>query len=440
MNSPRQNDNLLHRRWLRLGAIGVTLFAMSCASYTQETQNIRSNYFDGSYAVALKKLNESSLGSEDKNKLLYRLEKAMILDRMGDYAKSRSLLLEADKIADDLYTTSITRTAASFIVSESSTDYSGENYEKVAIHTELALSYLATRDLDAARVEARKINNKLAQINGGYEDHKDRYGEDAFARYLSGMIYEARGEIDDAIIDYTKALALYNGSFAQFVHGGPPDSLVVALYRLLAIRNRTDRMQQLQSQFPKLIARAKQDLQQDDSGEVIVIHELGHIAVKTSQEFILPFDRQVIRFSFPVIHVGYRSYFGQSGITDQSSQRFVSADNTADLNAIAQASLEDRRGRLIAKGAARLLAKGQLVDQAYRNFGPLAGIAANIFTAVTETADTRGWTLLPEAFAVSRIRLKPGKHTIKLQSGGRLSRIEEINLKKGEILLFRDVG
>ncbi|MGC5189060.1 hypothetical protein ACPXBB_26030, partial [Escherichia coli] len=83
-----------------------------------------------------------------------------------------TLLIDADKIADELYTTSITRTAASFVVSDASTDYSGEDYEKVAIHTELALSFLATKDLDGARVEARKINNKLAEINSKYDDHK----------------------------------------------------------------------------------------------------------------------------------------------------------------------------------------------------------------------------------------------------------------------------
>src|SRR5690606_6976497 len=104
--------------------------------------------------------------------------------------------------ADELYTVSISRTAASFIVSESSTDYEGEDYERVAIHTQLALSFLGDKDLAAARVEARKINLKLEEINQKYDDHKNRYAEDAFARYLAGTIYEARGEIDDAIIDY----------------------------------------------------------------------------------------------------------------------------------------------------------------------------------------------------------------------------------------------
>ncbi|MBM4253209.1 MAG: hypothetical protein FJ146_14665 [Deltaproteobacteria bacterium] len=440
MTLPLNQTLLHHRAWSRrLTCCMAMLLMTACASYTDETQTIRIDYRDGSYQQAIAKIDKSSL-TEDKNKLLYNLEKAMILDRMGDVAKARTLLINADKIADDLYTTSISRTATSFVVSDASTDYSGEDYEKVAIHTELALSYIASGDLEAARVEARKINSKLAQINAAYEDHKDRYAEDAFARYLSGIIYEARGEVDDAIIDYNKALASYRGNFAQFVNGGVPDQLVKALYRLLAQRGRQDRMKELQRDFPRLVDAAKAELDDRDSGEVVVVHELGHIAIKTSESFAFTFGRQVVRFSFPVIRAQGRSYFGQSGIITGSDDKLHQAENVEDLNAIAHATLEDRRGRLVAKSAARLIAKGQIAEQAYQNYGPLAGLAVNIFAVVTETADTRSWTLLPESFAITRLRLKSGKHTIKIQSGGRRSKIETVTVKKGEVLILRDVG
>ena len=425
------------RRFL---AVAAASLLVGCASYTQETRDIRTNYRDSNYPVALQKLEESSIKSQDKNRLLYRLEKAMILDRLGEYDKSRALLIEADKIADELYTTSVTRTAASFVVNDAAADYSGEDYEKVAIHTELALSYISSQNLDAARVEAKKINNKLAQINGAYEDHKDRYGEDAFARYLSGIIYEAKGEIDDAIIDYWKAYTLYRGDFAPFVRGGAPDELVRTLYRLLVKRGRNDRALQLEREYPRQVALAKADLSSSDYGEVVIIHELGHIAVKSTQEFVIPFGRQIVRFSFPVIRPGPRAFMGATGVTDVSNNLVANGENTEDLDAIAQATLDDRRGRLIAKEAARLIAKGQLTEQAYKHFGPLGGIAANIFSVITETADTRSWTLLPEVFMISRLHLKPGKHTLKIQTGGRLGRFEDVNIKKGQIIIQRDVG
>src|SRR5690606_17970339 len=122
------------------------------------------------------------------------------------------------------------KTALSFVYNDSATDYEGEDYEKVAIHTQLALSFIGDQDYSAARVQAKKINNKLAEINKNYDaDQKNRYAEDAFALYLAGVIWEAQGDYDDAIIDYRKALKLYEGSYATFVRAGVPDGLVEAL-------------------------------------------------------------------------------------------------------------------------------------------------------------------------------------------------------------------
>lgn len=421
-------------------ALAAALVLGGCASYTEETREIRELYREGGYPAALKKLEESGLKEDSKNRLLYRMEKASILDRMGEDQKARKTLLEADKIADELYTVSVSSTAASLVVSESQTDYDGEDYEKVAIHTRLALSFIGTGDTAAARVEARRINLELQKINEGYEENKNRYGEDAFALYLAGTIYDARGEIDSAIIDYAKAVDLYRGAFADFSDGGVPDGLVKAYARVLLKRRRADALAKLEKDFPKLVAEARKS-EGDDTGEVVVVHELGHIATKSTEEFALPIGKQIIRFSFPVIRRrGGGSYKGNTGFSASPGYSFTGADNTADMDAIAAATLEDRRGRMIAKQAARLLAKGQLTEQAYEHFGPLGGIAANVFSAVTETADTRSWTLLPEAFYVSRQRLKPGTYTIEIKTGGRLERAEKVEVKKDQVVILRGVG
>jgi hypothetical protein len=397
----------------------------------------------GSYQSALSALEDSGLKDSDSSQLLYLMEKAMILDRMGQRDKSRKLLIDADKLADKLYTVSVSKTAASFVLNDAATDYSGEDYEKVAIHTQLALSFLADGNLESARVQARKINAKLAELNQAYDSNKNRYGEDAFAIYLAGMIYEARGEWDDAIIDYTKALALYEDSYRIFVRGGVPENLVQSLYALLIKRNRSDRISLLEKKYPAILKdqiAAKNKGRDDDFGEVAVIHEIGNIAVKVPEEFVMPFGKQVIRFSWPVIRrPGGRAVLRDSGV-ELEGQGYFQSDNVQDMDAIASVCLEDRRLRMVTKQAARLLAKGQLTEQAYQNFGPLGGIAANVYSVVSETADTRGWTLLPEAYSVTRLRLKPGTHTIRIKTGGRQTRIEKVEVKKGKLTILRDVG
>ena len=87
-------------------------------------------------------LEKSPVKKQDRNRLLYLLEKATILDRLNDYQESRSHFIEADKLADELYTMSLSAEASSFVVNDASSEYSGEDYEKVAIHTMLASSFL----------------------------------------------------------------------------------------------------------------------------------------------------------------------------------------------------------------------------------------------------------------------------------------------------------
>lgn len=421
-------------------SLGLVALLVSCASYTDRTHEIRSDYFSGRYEDALRKLEESGLNQESSSELLYYLEKAMILDRQGQRDKARKLLLTADRVVERLFTTSVVNTAASFVVNDSAQDYSGEDYEKVAIHTMLALSFLQDNDLQAAGVEARKINNLLHSITADYDQRYNSYSEDAFARYLAGLIYEARGEFDDAIIDYRTALKLYSArGYQRFYRGSVPASLVKGLYGLALKRKRSSLQEELERAYPDLCSAYKRQIAAhgDELAQIVVLHEMGKIAVKRTHEFIIPIDRQVVRFSFPYIPSPQHISYAPTGF-ELEAQGFIYADNVADLNAIAHYSLEDRRGRMLLKSAARLLAKAQLTEQARKNLGPLGGLAANAYALVTETADTRSWTLLPEAFYVSREWVKAGTHQIKIKNNGRLSEINTLQLAPGKLALLRD--
>ena len=303
----------------------------------------------------------------------------------------------------------------------------------------MALSFLDEDNMKSALVEARKINSKLNEINQQYEDSKNRYAEDAFARYLAGMIHESQGNTDAAIIDYTKSLESYQGIYSkEGFSSGVPDGLIIGLYRLLKQRDRTNRMSALKKEYPKVIKKV--ETEPAGHGDLVVVHEVGQIAVKSTAEFFPVIGKQVIRFSFPVIKRKSSYYRGSTGVELVSKNGLKRADHVQDMDAIAYATLEDRRFRLIAKQTARLLVKGQLTEQAYENFGILGGLAANIFSAVTETADTRSWTLLPESYYVSRIRLPAGTHKLKIKNSGKLSAIKSVKIKAGGVTILRDDG
>lgn len=408
----------------------------SCASYTEKTAQIRSAFYARDYQTAYKYLEESDLKNEDRNRLLFRLEEATILDRLNERKKARQLLLEADQIADELYTVSVTKQAASFLVNDAQTDYAGEDYEIVAIHTLLALSFLQDGLLNEARVEAKKINTKLNEITSQRDEKYRKYHEDAFARFLAGLIYEAKGEWDDAIIDYDRALKIYeNPDYKNFYRGSVPQSLIRSLYKLSKKRNRSSLVEKLKKLYPEQIQKFDSDQNSNSIASLVVIHEVGQIASKQAKDFIFAFGKQIIRFSYPIIEP--RSYsLGATGVS--INQKLYKADNVTDLNSIAHFSLEDKRGQMLLKNSARLLAKGQLTEKAYKQFGAIGGLVANAFSAVTETADTRSWTLLPSAFYITRIDVKPGEYEIKITNNGQITQMESIRLEAGQLVFRRD--
>ncbi|KKK67135.1 hypothetical protein LCGC14_2957080, partial [marine sediment metagenome] len=119
---------------------------------------------------------------------------------------------------------------------------------------------------------------KLTEYNSKYED-KNVYAEDAFARYLSGMLYEvdAPGDLqnlDSAYIDYYKAYQAYN-TYAE--HYGTPLPRVF-VEDLLRIAEATDRLGEVSS-----LASGRQWVKHSDAkrmGRIVLVYFAGKAPVK----------------------------------------------------------------------------------------------------------------------------------------------------------------
>ena len=162
--------------FLLLLAVGILL--PGCASYYEKTQKTIDAMRGGQYETALKELDESSLS---KNGLLYNLEKGTILHYAGKYAESNLSFETADRIQEDLYTTSISAAAASMLTSDNIMSYEGEGFEQVYINCYMAMNYLMLDKTEDALVECRRMIEKLILINDRYgPESKNAYADDPF--------------------------------------------------------------------------------------------------------------------------------------------------------------------------------------------------------------------------------------------------------------------
>lgn len=361
------------------------------------------------YEGALEILKPEEYGS--RNEVLYDLDRGTVLQIAEDFTGSIKHFDRADKKMDELYTVSITKLTESFIVNDNASPYEGEDFEKALVNMFQALNYVWLGELDEALVECRRVNTKLGILNQKYEK-KNIYREDAFVRYLAGILYEARGEDNDAYISYRKAIKVYRTDYRDFYGTEEPPWLEEDIMRT-GIRSGV-----LEQESGRIQGGG-------ENGEIVVVFFNGLSPRKVEDHLIIPLPGdKVAKIAFPVFQpVSRRATSARIYADGQDIGQTVLAE---DIEAIAIKNLEDRRGRAILKLGTRQAVKyliskgiGDLAgERAGREMGKLVGFLASAALAAAEVADVRSWRTLPAQIQIGRFSLPSGMHEITIQPMG----------------------
>jgi hypothetical protein len=329
-----------------------------------------------------------------------------------------------------------------------------------------ALNYVYLGQWDDALVEARKVDHKLTLFNDKY-DKKNVYKQDALAQYLSGILYEAKGEVNDAFISYRKADEAYEDYHKNYATPMPP-TLPADLLRTTAALGFTEEHEDYLKQFPDTRWITEKELQ--SQSELIFISYTGRSPVKEEYFITAPIPdgrggTYLLRVALPKFvplpdKVGTAEVHlipeeGEAASGGAISQRVFLAE---DITAIAKKNLEDRIGRITAKAIARATAK-YMASRAIRNAtaqgkgnealaGFLAEVGTNIYSLASEHADKRSWRTLPDRIQIARLTAPPGKYSVAVEyydrAGGLIERktFPEMTLKAGEkrFLGYRILG
>jgi len=384
----------------------------------------------GQFAEADKVIEEAKNNYKGEHELLYYFDKGAILQMMGEYKESTKHLENAELKVESLYTKSATQHIGSFLTNDMSLPYEGEDFEQVMINIMKCLNFLYAGDASGAQVEARKVNNRLNLINDRYEG-KSIYKEDAFARYLSAIAYELKGDYNDAYIDYKKSLAGYT-NYASLYGTEIPQRVKLDILRTAEALKFYDDLKEYKEEFG--IQSYPRHADTRDKGEVIFVVYDGMAPYKVSkQQNAAVKDKNgkpyLVTVAFPVFMP--RGSVVNSVYVDGEAPAFE-AEN---LTAIALKNLEHKNGLIYAKAVARAAAKF-FASQALSNNGKNStmSLLMNIYSYASEQADTRSWRTLPSRFIIARKYYQPGKRTINLTLDTPTGRREipfEIKLKAG---------
>lgn len=410
-------------RWFAL--LLLALSVTGCAAPFDAFENCARVARGGDYPSLLTDLERSTLASRKRDRLLFLMEKGMLLHLSGAWRESNAALEEADRLSDELFTRSLSAAGMSYLTGDAVIPYAGEDYELAYLNFYKALNYLALGELDEARVECRRVDEKLQLLNQGYGG-SNTYRESPLLRLLTGLIYEAQGEWNDAFIAYRKALDAYRATTTVY-RVSVPELLWSRLLETARRSGLDDEYRQLLNEAPAGVATTARE-----TALIAVLIGDGLLPLRREGAIIVPSPQGFpIKLAWPRLEGRGCSTAPVTLTLDGQVQEDPALAES--LTAVARQSLEDKKGRTIAKLLARAVAKQVAAAQVEQQWGALAGFGAQVAALLAENADLRGWSSLPGAIRLALLPVSPGEHRLVLAKGEQWEE-HQLNVRSGALI------
>ncbi len=443
-NVKRRTSHVERILKLNISAIfcaGSIVFLSSCASVSSVQPQVNNLAVSGRFDQALQILDDPKKYG-DKNELLRLFDRGLVLHYAGQYQESIETFEEAKHKYEELYTQSLSQIAESMIWNDYAQAYRGEDFERVMVNVFQALNYAALGKFDEALVEARDVDSKLNAINNQYSDRqKNVYREDAFARFLMGILYESDGKINDAVISYRLSWEAYENDYKKNYGLGTPKILKENL--LAAAESYGDQdLNEYRQAFSDISYVSLKEKKQ--KSEIIVVEYQGISPLKIPVAVPIPLpDGYISQIVFP--HYQKQNYILrstkiQAAPANEGTSRWDSTETAENIEAIAIKNLDNRKVRTMAKAILRPTGKYLVERTLERNIARDHGegtanvvkILGSIFNMVSERADLRSWQTLPAQIRIGRLILEPGEYDVSIAGAN----TGNINLKAGEKKFF----
>jgi tetratricopeptide (TPR) repeat protein len=447
-----------HPRRKSLFVAGAFLLA-GCAT-TLTLRDLNNYTLKNEFAPAAEHIEKQKKSFGENNALLYHLDRGMLLHLANRYSDSGQALENAKRVAQELFTKSVTAHLSTFLVNDLMTPYYGEDFERALIFVFSAINYAAQNKGEAALVECRQLDSFFRALR--FDGERSAYHDDAFARYLAGLLYENQGETNDAYISYMKSLEGYD-DYATFYKTPRPPRLVQDALRTARQLGFSDKVADIQRRWGPVPPPLSPD---EETGEVVLLHYSGLGPEKVDSFFEIsvfkgwPYVEQVstksqddtqveqaravfrslgadkmIRIAFPKYR---RNEVRIQRVEVQSGSSTVRGELVEDVGAIAVRNLEDRVLRTRVKAISRAVVKYLLSQQiahtveknGNENLGFIVRTILQAASAATEVADKRAWRTLPDQISMARLSLPPGSQSLTvrfLDAQGLLIESREVN-------------
>jgi hypothetical protein len=369
----------------------------------------------------------------DSSHLLYLLEAARLQSLAGEVENSVELYaqvgerLDTERMRAMFTATESLQTALSMVTNDRALPYNGQLFERLLVYTFQALNYLQLGNPDLARIELNKAlrdmrwgKDNLPQLRRESDQSLNQAGvrpqelpagfsippdglvqesssDNALVYFLSGLLFEAAGDLDRAAIDYRNALA--------YAPGSPP--VEAALNGLVDSDQGT--------------------------GRLVILHETDWVSPRIPFSLPVFINDRSYTLSFP--------YYTDRYWSDFAPESFIYVGESKPLlypllnvDAAARAALQEQFSAILLRQALRMVAKDQLQKEA-EEADPWLGFAASIFSILSDSPDLRSWLSLPSAVYVADLPLPAGAYPVEADLP--LGRVPTVTIEPGQITVLR---
>ena len=433
-------------------------------SYSQQMKQSRSAQLKGEFVKA--QTSVISVNSHHNNYGLSLLEKARLQFLAKNWLVSQKSFelvykqVQAQEQAAKIQLSSGLKKASAIVTNDNAIAYEIPSYEQSMLHSYQALNYLYQGNLESALVEVRRANlvqeralktNETEiykaqeamekkgihseQLSASYPSMDNLIGQvknsvqNAYTFYLSGVLYEAGQQPNDAYIDYKRALEIYpNNTYLQ--------QDVLRLARKLSMFEELSYFEQQFGQY--------KTVNKKNTGQVIVIFEQGIVNSKEEVRLNLPIFNthspvKFFTFALPV----YRGDLPMvTPFTISIDDKSYLSQVIVRLQSLATKDLQDQLPALVTRQVLRLVAKEQIRQKMKKSGGDVGNILASIYNIASEKADTRSWSSLPNNVQIISVpNIAVGHKKLAIAYAGKKEIVDiEVTQNRTTLINFTAIG
>ncbi len=412
--------------WTRVcltALVSATWFG--CAGHSGRTDSARKALDRGQPQDALADINEE-LKVEDAQSLpakaggdnaLLLLERGTLLQALRRHKLSSRDYQVADKQIELLdFSRKGISNLGRYMYSDDTGAYRAPAYEKLMINALNMANYLSQRELQGARVEARRFTTMKRFVTD--QATQDTLAVAAFGSYLAGFAFEMSGRYADAARFYRDAVK--EGSFLH--------ARQIADY---LDQEGTSRCHAPQASCATLLVIFGYGRMPAKEAERVPIG----LALTYAAGYMSPNNYELAGQGL-VTWVNYPQmnkprWYNAPSLWINGQRRSVSP--ALQLDHLALRTWDKAKGAVMASAITRALSR-VAVGQTTRHvvgdnaLGIILGLGSQAALSAADTPDTRSWSTLPARLRIARIEVPAGKHAVLAQTRGESFRAT-VNLK-----------